>query len=386
MTRCSQTTLFLELLVVFLLAFTLPGRLAAQALTFDLTGYAKNLAIRSKSILNKDPFVLNISRLRAQGVFDAGERVHAEVWLDNELLTGDFFQTPDFQLSRLIERPKFADLDWVIDEGGHHQLRQLLFRAFATVYAGKAEVTVGRQRIAWGTGFAWNPTDLLNPFNPAAIELQEKEGVDAVHVALPLGELSRIEAAYAPGRGRLKSSYASKVSGHLGEYDFSFMSGRFRGQTAVGGDFAGYLGNAGFRGEFSYTFSGRDGNFLRAVVNTDFNFPHNFYALAEFYYNGQGESDKKSYNFFDLANGETFNLAKVYAALSVSKSLTPLLNSGVYAIFNLNDGSGLAGPTLTYSLATNLELSASGYFLFGASDSEYGQLESSYFGSLQYFF
>ena len=118
----------------------------------------------------------------------------------------------------------------------------------------------------------------------------------------------------------------------------------------------------------------------------DYNFPKNVYTLVEFYYNGQGESNKENYNLFDVLAGETFNLAKLYSAVSATKSITPLLNAGVYGIVNLNDRSSLLGPTLTYSLATNLEISANTYLLFGADDSEYGQLKTSYFVSLQYFF
>ncbi len=354
--------------------------------TFDLAGYAKNLTVQSRSVVDDESFILNTSRFRLKGSIAANDAVEAELWLDSELLSGDFLQTLDFQLSRAIARPTFVDLEWTVEEQSHYQLRQSLFRAFAKITAGSAEVTVGRQRIAWGTGFAWNPTDLLNPYNPIAIELQERTGVDAVHVAIPLGNLSRLEAAFAPGRKRLRSSYAARLTTNFHEYDLSLMAGHFRDDTALGTDFAGYLGDAGFRGEFAYTFRDDDSDYLRAVVNLDYSFPHDFYALVEFYYNGQGQSDKARYNLLDVLNGETFNLAKLYTAASVSKSISPLLNAGIYSIVNLNDRSSLIGPTLTYSLATNLEISANTYLLFGADDSEYGQLETSHFASVQYFF
>jgi hypothetical protein len=357
-----------------------------QNVPIQFSGYAKNLAIRTESFFTKETIFLDISRFRTKGLLDIGPYVHSEVWLDTELLAGNFLSTQDFEISKSLRRPTFVDLDWTISEGDQYNLRQLLFRAFATVYTEKIQITLGRQRIAWGTGFAWNPTDLLNPFNPAAIELEEKAGVDAVHVTVPLGPLSRFEAVYAPGKGRLRSSTAFRVSSNLLGYDFSVMGGDFQNDKVLGGDFAGYFGGAGFRGEFAYTWKQRDENYLRAILNADYNFANNIYAFIEFYFNGQGSTNKNNYDLRDLFTGQTFNLARHYLAAAVSKNITPLLSLAFYGIFNLNDKSRLIGPSLTYSLATNLEITVSAYFFVGENDSEFGAQASSYFGFLQYYF
>ena len=173
------------------------------------------------------------------------------------------------------------------------------------------------------------------------------------------------------------------------------MNGRRRGarrhqrpNRVIGGDFAGYVGGAGFRGELAYTVKDTSSNFFRAVVNADYSFPNDFYGFIEFYFNGQGTTKKKDYRRFipDLLSGRIFNLAKHYAAASLIKSVTPLLGLNIYGIFNLNDKSSLIGPALTYSLTTNLEIATSVYFFNGASDSEFGLQKSSYFAYLQYYF
>lgn len=369
---------------VFLVTFSLQS--SAQNSSVQTRGYAKNLAIRSKSILSNETYFLDISRLRLKGLVDVSNKVHSEVWLDTELLAGSFLKTPEFRFSEILARPTFADLSWTVEQGSEAQLRQSLFRAFATLYLGRTELTVGRQRIAWGTGFAWNPTDLLNPFNPAAIELAEKEGVDAIHLAIPFGTLSRVEAAFAPGKDELRSSASLRMSTNWGNYDLAIMGGDFRDDKVLGGDFAGYLGSAGFRGEFAYTWKHQDDNYLRAVLNADYNFRGDIYAFIEFYYNGQGSSDKNNYKLGDLLAGQTFNLAKHYLAISANKSLTPLLVLNVYSLVNLNDGSSLVGPSIVYSISTNLEAAASAYWTRGPERSEYGTLKSSFFGYLQFYF
>ncbi|MCG8606092.1 hypothetical protein MJD09_14015 [bacterium] len=359
---------------------------AGSQTTFEFSGYAKDLSIRSSSILTQEDFFLNIGRFRSKGLLSVGGRVDAELWLDTEILAGNFLKTQEFQFRQLIERPTFADLEWTVTDENDYRIEQRLFRAFITFYAGQAEITFGRQRIAWGTGFVWNPTDLLNPFNPAAIELDEKEGVDAGYLALPLGSLSKLELAYAPGRKALKSSTALRIGTNVGNYDLTIMAGDFQDDLVLGSDFAGYLGGAGLRGELAYTWAEDDRNYFKGILNADYSFPNGLYVFVEFYLNGQGATSKGDYDLLSLLSGRTFNLARYYVAASLTKTVTPLLGLNLYNILNLTDGSALIGPALTYSLAANLELAASAYFLTGDEGTEYGQLNSSYFGHLQFYF
>ena len=48
---------------------------------------------------------------------------------------------------------------------GASNLDQLVWdRAYAKFYLPQVDITLGKQRIAWGTGYIWNPIDVLNPF------------------------------------------------------------------------------------------------------------------------------------------------------------------------------------------------------------------------------
>lgn len=370
---------------IFLLLLA-PTLAFAQTSGFEVRGYAKNLGIRAASAFDGKAYVLDVSRLRLRGLADAGSRLHAEVWLDSEVLAGSFLRTADYQFARGSARRPFVDLDWTILSTGDVLIRQQLFRAFATAYLGPSQLTVGRQRIAWGTGFAWNPTDLFNPFNPAAIELDEKAGVDAAYLAVPLGALSRFEVAVAPGRVRAEASAAVRASTHVGEYDLAAMAGVFREDVVVGGDFAGYVGNAGFRGEAAYTFAERGDDYLRAILNADYTFAGGYYVLAEVYFNGSGTRDRGAYDLAALLDGRTFNLAKDYAAVSVGHAFTPLLAGSLYGLANLDDQSALAGPALAYSLRENLDVSAATYLFLGEAGTEFGAQRNVYFASIQVYF
>ena len=203
---------------------------------------------------------------------------------------------------------------------------------------------------------------------------------------MPLGAFSWIEAVVAPGRRRGQSSIAARAGANWREYDVSVMGGSFRRDWVFGGDFAGYIGKAGFRGEAAYTWNDDGRNYLRAILNADYNFPGDYYVLVELYFNGQGSRHKDDYDLTALLSGETFNLAKEYVAASVGRAITPLMVGALYALVNLDDQSALVGPSLSYSLAENLELAASTYFFIGANDTEFGAQEHVFFASLQWYF
>ena len=275
------------ILILFILC---PPRSTQAQVEASFNGYAKNLGIRSSSFLTGSSYYLNLSRVRTVGRVNINEIIHTEVWLDTELLAGSFLSSADFRFGNAIERPTLLDLDWVVSSDSNHQLRQSLFRAHVSLYLDNLQITAGRQRIAWGTGFVWNPTDILNPVNPTTIERDEEGGVDAVYAVVPLGALSQIEAVWAAGREAGLSSYAARASFNVGDYDIGFMGGYFRESWVLGGDIAGYLGDAGLRSEWALRVPKSGAAQLRATLNADYNFASGLYAVAEFHYNSPRQS------------------------------------------------------------------------------------------------
>ncbi|MDQ7062815.1 MAG: hypothetical protein Q9P90_01085 [candidate division KSB1 bacterium] len=365
----------------------LPAAAFPQAdIRLQVSGYAKSLAVQSKSLFTGQNYFYDLSRFRAKGQVYVGNAFQLEGWLDTEMHAGDFLETLDFKFGQLLRPARFFDLDWDVVTENRLQVQQRLFRLFATAYIRDVQITVGRQRIAWGTGFAWNPTDLLNPYNPFAIEREEKDGVDALYVAVPLGALSRLEAAVAPGKSGMKPRSAVRWHANAHGVDFSLMGGRFQGKWLLGGDLVAYMGGAAIRAEWAYTVQPDRGDYWRFVANWDYNFSNGIYTLVEYYFNGRGTSQKEEYNLLALLTGEPFGLARHYVAALASKDLTPLFKLEWYAIANLNDRSALWGPAVTYSLTENLEILFSAYLFAGAEDSELGGLNNAYFASLQYYF
>ena len=348
----------------------------AQGQTLEVAGYAKSLTISSRQPEEGEAFLLNLNRIRAEAQGSIHRNVRLEAWLDSEILTGSFLRTELYEESRRDTTQRWIDLDWTVARSKSVEVRQRLFRVYATVEAGRTVWTVGRQRIAWGTGFAWNPTDLLNPFNPGAIELAERGGIDAVHTSIALGTLSRVEAVVAATDQSGGVQYAARAGTNWREYDVSLMGGVFDERKAIGVDFAGYIGGAGLRGEWAWVHPDAGVSYLRAVLNTDYTFQPGVYALAEVYYNG----------LESVAAGEAFGRGQWYAAFTLSAPVAVRMGLSAYGLVNMSDGSALCGPAITVSLAQELELQAAAYLFAGTKDSEFGRQQPAAFAALQWYY
>ena len=85
-----------------------------------------------------------------------------------------------------------------------------------------------------------------------------------------------------------------------------------------------------------------------------------------------------------LVSGQIQNVGRVYAGSQVSYELTPLATAAAAVLVNLDDGSGLVNPTLSYSLGDESSLLVGAIVPWGAEPdggglrSEYG----SYFTAL----
>ena len=82
------------------------------------------------------------------------------------------------------------------DAAGSSEVR--LGEAFATLYLGGLELSVGQQDVAWGTTVGINPVDVVNPRDRSFPPDIQKLPVPMVHASYYLGDVARIEAALVP--------------------------------------------------------------------------------------------------------------------------------------------------------------------------------------------
>jgi len=347
--------------------------LSPVAAETELSGYYKNIFLRNGENL----FAGN--RLRLKFLVDFNQYVQAEIQYTNQLTFGQFpkIQTP-------LNTTNFFKTDQVLLRADGLDWTHSFYRAFVSFKLKNLDIVLGRQRIAWGTGRFWNPTDLLNPFDPTNIEGSERTGVDALNLKLSTDRLSYLSWVGAPGPSFAESSLASRYHTTIGPHDLSLMTGKFKDSLVIGGDYAGSYQGAGVRLEASYTLSPLK-NFWKAVLSLDYQFSR-LYLLGEYFYNGQGESDRRHYDLEGRLAGRIRNLGQNYLGTTLSYQLSPLMSLSGLALINLNDGSCVLGPTLSYSMGPNTDLIFGLNAYLGLPETEFGRNSVLIFNQMQWSF
>ena len=271
---------------------------------------------------------------------------------------------------------------WRPVEAGNAILAHYVDRLYVRQDAGPVTAVLGRQRIAWGTGRVWNPTDRFNPINPAAYDRVEKDGVDALSVKYYAGPFTDAEAVVVAEDRFHRWGGGARVRTDLGGYDLSAMAGRFDGLTLAGGDFAGSAFGWGVRGEGVVCLDGAP-RYVNLVLGFDNQFSETFYGLTEYFHNGAGG---RPYDFAALAAGTIVQVGGDYLYTGVTWRMHPIVTAQAAVSLNLGDGSGFVMPRLAWEAGENLEISAGALLVYGGPGSEYGAYETAAFCSLTLWF
>ncbi len=316
-------------------------------------------------------------RLSLTGAYDFSPRAERDTtlnpvpsWLASISTTRSGYRVDDIRY-RLYPGPK--------DTMGNFGIYQNLDRLFLTVNSRFADIYVGRQAIAWGSARVINPTDVLAPYAFNELDVEDRIGVDAVRLRMPIGLLSEIDAGYVFGDDFESKKSAMFLRGKINyrRSDISLLAVGFRENLMIGLDVARPIGGAGFWFEGAYVFDKalnsdeRDGDydFFRGTIGCDYSLRDGTYLFIEYHYNGAGVNDfeNSSETISNEAYGEAsgYLVGKHYLAPGVNHQLTPLITIGRQLLANLSDPSVFVMPTVEYNIAENIYLSGGAYLGFG---------------------
>ncbi|MDG5813785.1 hypothetical protein QA601_01745 [Chitinispirillales bacterium ANBcel5] len=258
-------------------------------------------------------------------------------------------------------------------------------------------VTVGRQRVNWGTNYVWNPNDWFNAYEYLDFDYEERPGSDALRVQYYPGVLSLFEAALGASEHREERVYALLYRFNRFNYDLQFQGGFFGLDAAGGFSWSGSIGGAGFRGELStyLPFLSEDdgvdiGDELTTVtaISGDYMFANGLHVIGEALYNGFGDN-----GIVDTVpllspqiNAKNLTPARFLLYSSVSYPFVPLLQGALSVMFNPDDQSLLLQPSLDWSVATNLDLLTIAQLYIGDDGTVFGQLPNLLAARLRYYF
>ncbi|RKX32321.1 MAG: hypothetical protein DRP46_01400 [Candidatus Zixiibacteriota bacterium] len=297
---------------------------------------------------------------------------------------------------------------------GNFGIYQNLDRLFLTVNSRFADFYIGRQAIAWGSARVINPTDILAPYAFNELDIEDRIGVDAVRMRVPVGFMGEIDAGYVFGEDFEYKNSAMFLRGkfYYRRNDISLMAVNFRENLMLGIDWTRSIGGAGFWLEGAYVFDDafstdeRDSeyDYFRATIGGDYSLRDGTYLFMEYHYNGAGANDIDEWlsgpfnQSYRLASG--YLAGQHYLAPGIGYQITPLIILNGQMLANLSDPSLFLMPSIEYNIAENIYLSGGAYLGFGRPielvfsendvevryNSEFGNYPDYYFTSFRIYF
>jgi len=322
---------------------------------------------------------LNLSHRQSGWTIDANYQLVA--------LHGETFILPN-------DRRRYFDLTSVIDQGSRSALVHRLDRLWVGHTSEKTVVRFGRQALSWGNGLFYAPMDLVNPFNPAAVDTEYKAGDDMLYGQYLRDNGSDIQGAYVIRRDFLSGEAASgsattavKYHGFRGEGEFDVLLARHYRDDVLGFGASHAVGEAQWSGDLVLTDTETD-TYVQLTTNLSYSWiwrGKNMSGVFEYHFNGLGQRS----GHYDplslagnpdlalrLARGESFALGRHYLATSIMIEMNPLWNLTPTLLMNVSDPSGLLQLVAQYSLSDNMALLGSLNIPWGSSGSEFGGIES----------
>ncbi len=336
---------------------------------FEFSGYAKSFVhYQHSNIASSDswtltnPWALKLSYVPREYLSFNLTYVISPHWNSPAVL----FDEPGLSVAG---QNRFKDLDARIwpeasDDPKKLSLWHNLDRAYVRISANWVDLYLGRQPIAWGSARFANPTDIVAPYGFRELDTEDRIGVDAARVNIPLGQMSEIGLGFIAGKDfdMENSTLYLRPKFYLMKTDLALVLMEFKKNRLYGIDISRSLGGAGVWMEAGYIdFEETSENALRLSVGADYKLSDKTYAFGEYHFNGFGELNASDYtkNYLKQAYSEkaVYLMAQNYLTLGFNYQLTPLINSGTQPIVNLDDISVVLNQQFEYNLTQNSYLS-----------------------------
>jgi hypothetical protein len=376
----------------------------AQLSSFDYNGYTKYLFSSVQYPTFDERFNDHLLHSRLNTRWYPAQSLTAALELRTRFFYGGSVENFPFYSNLVKSKQGLIDLDILIwDEKktiGYAEIDRL----WLDYVKDNWQLTVGRQRIAWGTSWVWNPTDLFNPKEVLDFDYEEMPGADAVRIQYYTGPITKVELAVSPGKDKADLTAAGLISFNQWDYDFNLIAGYKKERWVLGGGWVGDIMDAGFRGEILVSQAPKqkynspyyqlnnieplssDNSYVSLVISGDYTFPNSFYIHTELLFNSNGTDQYASVYRQEAIQLDMLTPARWSFFHEFAYQFTPLFRAGLFGILNPDDKSFVIVPSATYSLITNLDLYLTGFIFGGPKFSEFGDSGSSIFVRVKFSF
>lgn len=324
-----------------------------------LQGYVKDLQTLSFNKNFKELIAGNLIHNRINVKWKPSERITAVTEFRNRLYWGEEVRlTPGFA-SLLRNNNEKVNLQKAWINSKSLVLHTNVERLYFDYQDSELNVRIGRQRINWGLTTTWNPNDIFNTYNFLDFDYEERPGADGGKFQYVFSNSFKAELAYAHTGKKDGDVAALKYSFNKWNYDMQFITGWYNAHPTLGIGWAGYIGDAGFKGEAQYFFKSKDSSdHLNISVEGDYMFNKGWYLNAGFLFNNHGLH--KPVNEWDTINlnlsPENLMPTKWNIIVTTAKEFTPLLSANMSVLYAPGTNLFILFPSLQYNLATNLDI------------------------------
>jgi len=255
---------------------------------------------------------------------------------------------------------RLFDLTGVLHDGSDNAVVQRLDRLWVAYTGDKTVVRFGRQALSWGNGLFFTPMDLVNPFDPTAVDTEYKAGDDMLYLQYLRDSGDDLQGAVVfrrdPVSGDVEADQATlalKYHGFAGGSEYDLLVAEDHDDTVVGVGGARSVGGAVLRGDIVVTGAPSDAT-VEVVTNVSYSWlwgRKNASGMAEYYYDGE--------------DGH-------YAAASVTIEMSPLWTLTPTLVSKVTDPSALLQIVTRYSLSDNMTFLGSLNVPLGATGTVFG--------------
>ena len=390
----------MKLIFIFIFAFfffskvsysndSIPGNKISR---IHVKGYIKDM--QTAFFVSDGPSLItgNFIHNRINFRWDFTNEFHFRVEARNRLFYGEQVKTT-YQFGKFIDVDNgLFDLSYNLIDDTSVVMNVLLDRLLLNWTRNKWDITIGRQRINWGVNLVWNPNDIFNAFNYFDFDYEERPGSDALRIQYNTGNSSTIELAYKITTDKNEQVAALLFKTNLYKYDWQNFAGIYYNDIVLGTGWAGNLKNIGFKGEASYFHPYKNSldttGILSASISFDRSFKKNYFAMASYLYNSNGESLQNGVGEFTgtVLSAKKLMPFKHSFFFQVNKSFSPIVNGGLAMIFSPQNNTMILISSLAVSISDNWDLALFGQSFFSDVAGVYRTLGNLIFLRLQWSF
>jgi len=326
---------------------------------FTVSGYVKNLQTLTFDKTFRDLVSGNLIHNRINIKWKPSVKIMAVAEFRNRLFWGEEVKSNPVFATLLRNANEKIDMQktWIRNKSlVLHSNTERLY----VDYRRKAwNLRVGRQRINWGITATWNPNDIFNTYNFLDFDYEERPGADGAKFQYNFGNIFNAELAYVNTGKKNGNIAALKYSLNKWNYDLQFITGWYNNHPTWGAGWAGYVKDAGFKGEFQYFVGGKDSvDHFNISLESDYMFKGGWYLDVGFLFNKSGlHKSVQDWNNINLNfSPENLMPTKWNFMLGFAKEITPLLSVNLNLLYAPGTNFVILLPSFQYNIATNLDM------------------------------